>query len=759
MPESDPVGLLQNLIDSQTERGKAYDVIADPRVLAFEGAPTYQPGNHPREDSKITQREAGSHSEVYGGSIAIDWVMDAVRLYSDTASTANWFLERDGQRLVKARTPNTPKDVEEGPADLYRLLSDPNPYMDYAELVDLAVIDLLLVGNAYWYKWRMTEDGKPLAIYRLCPAYVEAVPGPWGIKRYEYQPPGAKDPLKISPEQLMHMRLPNPHSAYYGLGLIQGGGRQLDLELALTNTQAAYYENNADPSLIIESERRVPRDVFNKLRAQIRSRVAGSPNAGEMLLLEAGLKASTLSRSARESLYEELTKMSRNRVLGMFRVSPLLLGISDGAMPTGDTVAALRREFDTKTMRPFLDKLQTRVSAGLTQAWGVDFKIEYFYRMPEEELIKQAGTVAGIPGMKVREVRRMLGPLGIEESTGNPDVDEMILNLPTPEIGPDGMVTDPVTGQRTRAVAADRPLPGEPGRPPLGKNTRAMGTGSSGSKALGDVLTAEEVDRILAKAEDRLRLEGKAVTEPDPVLSDKTVRKLVGEARPPDLFEVDRHMDIDVTVAEMQKDILSAVHILERDLLDHSEGKAFPKDSDLVKRIRKSEAWKTFMSLLAGAMEKGATRAVASAAIHSGLHPEDEVDYEAIARRMIYRKDGVEGITNNLKDEIAQKVGRVLNTGGSREDVDRVIREAIEFWRETHAETVAMTEAVTAYNEGTLSVAEAAGISEVLVQDGHDHDEPCQQADGSVWTIEHARQHRLEHPRCRRAFTPLPAVS
>jgi HK97 family phage portal protein len=745
------VNFFENLLVEEAE-GKAYSVLSDPRLLDYADAPVYQPGSHPREDAKISQREAGAHSDLYGGGQAIDWVMDCVRLYADSTATADWHLERAGKALVREKTPNTPDDVDVGPQDLYRLLDSPNPYMDYAELVDLLVIDLLLVGNAYWFKWRVTDDGKPLALYRLCPSYVKIIPDRYGPKRYEYQPPGAKDPLPIPPAQIMHMRLPNPHSAYYGLGLVQGGGRALDLELALTDTQASYYNNNADPSLIIESERRVPRDVFNKLRAQVRARTAGSRNAGELLVLEAGLKASTLSRSAREALFEEITKMSRDRIFAMFRTSPRLFGITD-EQSGSDKITDLRREFDTKTMRPFLDRLQKRISAGLTQSWGVDFKIEYLYRMPEEEVVKQGGSLASIPGIKVREVRRFLAPLGIEESTGDDKIDELVLNLPTPEIGPDGMITDPLTGQKTRPVGADRPLPGEPGRPPKGENTKAIGRGSSGKKALSDA----EVDAIMAVA----RAESKALksSEPEPVLNPAKVRKLVGDARPSDTFKVDRIADVDAVAADMHSEIMKAVHVLERDLLDHSEGKAFPKDSDLVKRIRKSEAWKTFMAFLAPALEKGAKRAVASASIHSALHPEDDVDYEALAKRIVWRKDGIEGITANLKDDISKKVAQVLNTGGSRDDVERVIREAVQFWRETHAETVALTEATRAYNEGTLTVAEMAGVTNVMVQDGHDHDQPCIDADGSVWTIAHAREHSIEHPRCRRAFTPLPEVS
>jgi hypothetical protein len=221
----------------------------------------------------------------------------------------------------------------------------------------------------------------------------------------------------------------------------------------------------------------------------------------------------------------------------------------------------------------------------------------------------------------------------------------------------------------------------------------------------------------------------------------------------------DRDADISSTAATMRSGILDAIHVLERGLLDHSEGKAFKKGESLVSRVRKSEAWKTFMAALAPVLEKGARNAASAASIHSGLHPDENIDYDAIAKRIVYRRQGLEGITANLRDEIAQKVGQVLNSGGTREDVDRAIREALDFWRETHAETVALTEAVTAYNEATLDVAEAAGVNEVLVRDGNDDDQPCIDADGSIWTIAHAREHLLEHPRCRRAFTPLAAVS
>lgn len=724
-----------------------------PALHGVDPISTYSPGAS-RSDAVISQREAPLHAQSYGGGQAIDWVMDCVRLYADTASDAMWHLEKpDGTKLVERKRGDA-SDAQVGPADLYALLKSPNPFMDYQELIDLLVIDLLLVGNAYWFKDQMGADGKPLAIYRLAPSYLKIVPGPYGPKRFEYQPPGARTPLKLSRDQVVHYRLPNPHSAYYGLGLIQGGGRIFDMELALTDTQASYYENKADPSLIVQSERRVPRDVFNKLRAQLRNRVSGPGRAGELLVLEAGLKAETLSPNARDALFDTISKLSRDRIFAMFRVSAMLLGMLDAAAGS-NKVSDARREFDNKTMRPFLNKLQNRITAGLMEPWDVQFRIDYNYTIPQEELIKQGGELAKLPGVKVKEIRRFLVQGGIieEESTGDKDVDEEILNMPTPEIGPNGMSVDPVTGKPVRAdaVGADRPLPGEPGRPPNGANTRSFGgaptgrTRRPGAKSLDEMWAEIDARMAVAKAGQ------KAVTlKPDEPF------KLVGDRRPQDRLADRRDSDVDAAVATIDRKLRDGIHLLERGLMDHAEGKAV-SSNNLVKKIRQSTAWPAFENALWDAIESGVVQAISTASVHQGtLGREADLDYEALARRISHREEGgVPTIVANLKRETLKIVEDAVAEGKTAEEIQSLIGHKMQTWRDGHIQTVALTEATHGYNAGTLEVGRAVGVSRVLVEDGHDHDAECAAADGSVWTIDHADKHRIEHPRCRRAFTLL----
>jgi HK97 family phage portal protein len=676
--------------------------------------------------------------EAYGGDQAIDWVYDCIGLYADPISTAPYRLrQKDGTWLVKNKTKGTPPDHAVGPAELYRLLDAPNPFMLYDELMALLVIDLLLVGNAYWFKWRVTDSGKPLALYRLAPSHVKIKPGDFGPKEYEYQPPGVKTPLTITPDQIVHFRRPNPHSAFYGLGVIQGAGRSMDLELAVTDTLASYYENKADPSMIVQSDRRVPRDVFNKLRAQLRARTSGSSKAGELLVLEAGLKASTLSRSASDSLFAELSKMSQDRVYSKFRASRKLFGLLDNA--GADKISDARREFDNATLRPFMSKLALAISASLTSAWDIDYTIDYRQILPSDEAIKVAESIAKVPGVKVREVRRQYAQFGIEESTGDPELDELILNEPLGNLDANGQPLDPRVPS-----GPDQPLSSEPGRPPLPRNTSAI---TKGQKAFEDIEARLEVLGLIEDAENRA--EGKAVSTP------AADNRLPDEIRPGDPFSAARANDINEATASIAAGLREASVDLERALLDHVEGKAL-KTSDLVGRIKQSAAWQTFRDRITQVIEDGARRAAQSAVMHSNLSPDEEVDYDSIVKSVVHRPEGIRSIVKTLRDRVVRRVTEAREGNAERTEFEAAVRAAVAEWADSQVVAIADSEATESYNEGTLTAAEMSGINSVYVVEEEDApDQPCQDARGQVWDLATARSNRKEHPRCRRAFIPL----
>jgi HK97 family phage portal protein len=743
----------------------------------------YSPGA-PRQESALTQREAARHLDAYGGQQAMDVVHDAIGLYTDAISTAPYKLERlDGTKLVRQKTKGTPPDHEVGPKEVYDLLDRPSQHMIYDELLSLFVMDYMLIGNAYWYRMRPGADGRDMNLYRLAPAYVKIIPGKFGPKRYEYQVPGQRDKLILQPEDVIHFRRPNPHSAFYGIGVIQGGGRSMDMELAIVDTITSYYENKADPSLVVSTERRVSRDVFTKLRAQMRARTAGPKRAGELLVLESGLKADTLGASASDALFDKLMTMSRGRVLQKFRAHPRLLGLAVESGGSTDKISDIRREFDNYTLRPFMKRMAAAINSGLLEAeFGVRMVFDYQQVLPAEEAIKVGESVGKLPGVKIREVRKQYEQFGIEESTGDPDLDEEVLNLPLGNLGPDGQPLDPSV-----ASGADQPLGSEPGRPPKPSNTHAIG--NAAGKALPDAdgraltpLTGHRWPRWYAEQRERDRLAAlprrsvgevsamlaakaledavrKAEGKAGPVSTPAPDNRLPGEQRPADNFATARKVDIDSAMTQMTAGLRDATIELERGLLDTLEGKAL-KTSDLVTRVKQSPSWKTFEERLRAILSDGASQAAASGVMHSGLTPDEEIDYDEIAADTINRPDGVRGIIKTLKQRYANKIKEARAADAERSEFETAIRSVTALWNENQAPAIADSEATEAYNEGTLTAAELSGVPTVFVVEEEDApDKPCQDARHAVWTIDFARKNRKEHPRCRRAFIPLTEAS
>lgn len=744
------VAMLRELFQAQ-EGQKAFPYRVE---LSDAGGPLYSGGapasyndyngmaSGGRTQTPLSQREAPAHMQTYGGNQSIDWLMDAINFTVTAAASAGWHFEDGGQELVAKKDPNDPSTVKLAPTDLVTLLQEPNPFMNWEELVEITLIDWFLVGNAYWVKWALPSSGKPLALYRMAPQYVKIIPGKFGPDKYRYRLPGAREDVEFLPEQVVHFKRTNPLDPYYGMGVVKGGAKALDMELGLTRTMASYYDKAALPSGVVQTERRVPRDVFNKLKAQMRSFYSGGDNAGQLMVLEAGLKFDALTPSALEAAFATMGGWSRDRIFAMFNLNKGLLGIWDGQ---GDPkLPDWQFLFDQKTMVPLTGKFARAISRGLVQpGWGFNFCIDYEEVQQPDLILNRAGTLAKLPGVKVHEVR---AAAKLPPSTGQgSEIDDFVLNMPGPNMDANG-----------QGGTADPNLPSEAGRPPLPQNTTGFSKKAPPAKAGGNSGRPgkKSIEDVLADLDDIL--ETKALPPADHV----HIGKLQSPVVPPlDVLHPKRSDALDGLNSDIVSQLTAAAHELERGLLDATEGKA---DGTIYQRVKNSAAWERFKSKLETILEGGAQSALSMSNTHHANQGLDqaEIDYEAVAREVVYRKEGgLNGILKTIKDRILKRVLDSQRKADSQVDIQKTIRDTITEWKDGTAPGVALDTTTHGYNEATLSVAEANGSTEVLVSDGLDHDEPCIEANGQTWTIKAARANMQEHSRCRRAFVPLPTVA
>lgn len=414
--------------------------------------------------SRYSGANAKRQLQVYGAgaSESIDWVADALDIIADTAAAADWhFEDYDGNSIPRSRK-EAEKHARLADPWLVQLLEEPNGWQSWEDLVKLVWIDKYVTGDGFIYKrGEHPLTGHPLQLHRLAPYYVEVIPGKGGklIDAYEYKVPG-QPAIKIPPEKIIHWKGANPHDPYRGAGLIAKAPRVFDMEVALNETKASYFENGARLSGVLESDAAISDSLATKLRRQFAGIYAGVKQSFQVAVLGRGLQYKQIQNSAKDAEFVTLTDQSRDRILAMLGVPRAMLGL---AIETSATTAPAeeRRNFANNRMRPALNEFQTLITTGLTADFGLKFKIDYEYQMPIEDQFKLGGEVAKAPGVRVEEVRKMFNLPPLEGDKA--ELNDMVLNLP----GEDD----------NESEVKDAPLPGEGGRPPKGENTNEIKPG------------------------------------------------------------------------------------------------------------------------------------------------------------------------------------------------------------------------------------------------------------------------------------------
>jgi HK97 family phage portal protein len=447
--------------------GKALS--ASGRTSAIPGsrdsAPDVYGATYRRSNSRFAAASAKRQLEAYasGTDKAMDWVADCMGVIAETAAHAAWHLEDyDGKVAPRSRA-----DAEKGSrlADpwLVQLLEEPNGYQSYEEVIELFVIDRFITGDGFLYKRGEDSAGRPLQLLRLPPQSVEVIPGDKGelIKSYEYKVPG-QEPVQIAPEKVIHWKGANPHDSHRGAGIIAMGPRVFDGEIALTDTKASYYENGARLEGVLEAEQAISESTAAKLRRQFAGIYAGARQAFQVAVLGRGLQYKPIQSDAVKAEFGAMSNQSRDRILALFRVPKVMLGLPiDTSATTGP--GEERRNFDNKRMRPILDTLQKLLTRELTADFGLQLKIDYEYQMPIEDQFKLGGEFAKVPGVLVKEVRKQFNLKPLAEVMSGPkaseaeEIENLVLNLPGENNNTSGV--------------KDQPLPGEPGRAPDPSNT------------------------------------------------------------------------------------------------------------------------------------------------------------------------------------------------------------------------------------------------------------------------------------------------
>ncbi len=198
----------------------------------------------------------------------------------------------------------------------------------FKELLHKISSSLDLYGNAYLYIHR-NNSGRPAGFYHLPSKSVRIKLNPEmsQIDRYIYF--NGKSNTEYEKKDILHFLIPDPDNSFLGKSIISGFNFTQEIDFLQNLYQKNFYRNDAAVGMLLESEKTLTDNVFERLRNEFRDQYEGAENAGKTIILEGGIKAKPYQAFPKDVEILPSRKMIRDEILAMFRVPKIILGVAE----------------------------------------------------------------------------------------------------------------------------------------------------------------------------------------------------------------------------------------------------------------------------------------------------------------------------------------------------------------------------------------------------------------------------------------------
>ncbi|MGY2906189.1 phage portal protein [Bradyrhizobium sp. URHC0002] len=247
-----------------------------------------------------------------------------------------------------------------------RLFKQPNEIQTWPEFIEMLLGLCLLRGNAYA---EIVRDGAGRVV-ALLPLHPDQV-GVWRIPKTRQIVYDVSDldgrRRRLLPEEMLHLR-DRSDDGIIGKSRLQRTREALGTTIATETHAAATFRNGARLSGVLSHPEHLSTDAHRHLRDSFTDKFAGSDKAGQVAVLEEGIKWQSISVSPEDSELLASRRFGTETIARIFRVPlPLLGDISNGSYAN---VVELNRMFATHCLTPWIVRLEQAIMRDLLSAEG-----------------------------------------------------------------------------------------------------------------------------------------------------------------------------------------------------------------------------------------------------------------------------------------------------------------------------------------------------------------------------------------------------
>ena len=611
---------------------------------------------------------------------------------------------------------------------LQKLIRNPNQDMGEAEFMQFAITYASCGGNVYIWKER-SKNGKVMALWPWSDGDVTPIVGHNSkegiVAGYRFDV-GDGDYVDLPKSEIIQWKwMIDPEQPWKGIGAIEFAARDISSDTESSRYTYGMFKNNAIPPFAVTMavDKEVEDKDITRLQKQWKKRYGGE-NAGVPGFLDYGMTIQKLGLNMQELSLSELKNIPESRICGAFGVPPsiALLYVGLKRSDYGDGMA--RKSFTETTLVALWRTCSSELTAGLSDEFGGGYTLKFdesqvkalqenvnelwtrlLNAMDKAAItraeFKRAVGMKALPSDNVYRTSMIYGwePAGSKPSNPNEAID-----------GQTGKASL-AKAQSTQRSAEKKEL----------KTLAVYGRALQRIRASMWPSMSKDMDGYFSSLSDRvISRAGKALKELNGQREGKARLAPTGDAKTvkDDLPEID-------------------------DLLTK-------KDADELNKLLKR--W--FVSIAEASWE--------TINLSVGVDIAFDLTDPAITKMLSTAGGDIKDIVDTTRSALQDALKYGNENGWSIQQLVKGdenqagIQAIVDETYKGRSTTIARTELGNAQNAVTAERYKVNGVKlvEILDNGDTDDDEPCQIANGQIWTVEFFESNRLEHPNCTRCAVP-----
>lgn len=302
---------------------------------------------------------------------------------------------------------------------LLDLLDNPNEETTKSDLIYVLQSHKKLTGDSFILKVR--KAGQVVALRTLQPDKIEldlqqpTESDPTTIKAFVYKDKIDGKNIKViyQPEDIIHIKKPNPNNQFRGIGTVEAIAETIDLDNLTTETTKKFFQNGAITNFVLSTDSKLNDEQIKRLNAELKASYTGPANAYKAMILGGGLKPMDISYSNKDLEMLGQLEWYRNKIMVCFGNTPASLGIIEDVNRANAeaTIASWLRN----TIKPDMEAIVNALNMYLVPEFGENLVLGFKDPVPEDR------------ADDIQEVKDLYpqGVITLNEARGIIDMDEV----------------------------------------------------------------------------------------------------------------------------------------------------------------------------------------------------------------------------------------------------------------------------------------------------------------------------------------------